>query len=170
MYYGDWQYIFTGDGAVEFEPILYTYAATAVTETEATLKGYALAGSEDFTEQGFEYWIDSRVTTNKPSAPIHKLGIGEKQTVAASGIAMKITLTDLDEGTVYKYRTYAKSDKQTVYGAEMSFTTKGEYKEPTHIEEMTINPQLPTNKLLRDGQLLIKKNGKLYNATGAMVK
>ena len=131
MYYGDWQYIFTGDNAVEFDPVLYTYAATAIKETEATLKGYALAGSDDFTEQGFEYWAESRVSTAAPRR-VRSSVIGEHQCVQASGISMKVTLTGLDEGTTYKYRTYAIVGGQTVYGSEMSFTTKGEYVEPTY--------------------------------------
>ena len=170
MYYGDWKYIFTGDNAVEFDPVLYTYPASAVTETEATLKGYALEGSDDFNEQGFEYWADSRVIPN--NAPVRKSVIGDKQRIAASGIAMKVTLTDLDEGTVYKYRTYAQIGDQTVYGAEMSFTTKGEYQEPTAIDEI-VNDKMgkcENMKILRDGQLFILREGKTYNAQGARVE
>lgn len=126
MYYGDWKYIFTGDNAVEFDPILYTYAATAVTEHEATLKGYALEGAEDFTEQGFEYWAESRVKNNKPGLRF-KAQLGEKQTVTATGISMKVTLTDLDQGTTYKYRTFAKIGNDTIRGSVMSFTTQGEW-------------------------------------------
>ena len=126
MYYGDWQYIFTGDNAVEYDPVLYTYAATAVKEHEATLKGYALEGSDDFTEQGFEYWADSRVKHNKPGIRF-KSQLGEKQTVVATGILMQVTLTDLDQGTTYKYRTFAKFGDQVAYGPEMSFTTQGEW-------------------------------------------
>jgi hypothetical protein len=44
---------------------------------------------------------------------------------------MRVTLQNLDEGTVYKYRTYAKVGEQTIYGSEMSFTTEGEYIEYT---------------------------------------
>ncbi len=129
-YYGDWQYIFTGDDAVEFDPVMYTYAASAVTETEATLKGYALAGSDEFTEQGFEYWAESRVIpegANHTPARAYQNAIGEHLSVQATGISMKVTLTNLDEGTVYKYRTYAVVNGAKVYGSEMSFTTRGEY-------------------------------------------
>ena len=135
MYYGDWQYIFTGDVAVEFDPILYTYEASNVQETQARLRGYALAGSDDFTEQGFEYWADSRAlkADSRAYAPqaTHE-NIGERHTVQASGISMAINLLNLDAGTVYRYRTYAKIGTQTLYGAEMSFTTKGEYTPPTY--------------------------------------
>ena len=127
MYYGDWQYIFTGDATVQFEPVLYTYAAQFVSERKATLKGYALAGSDDFTEQGFEYWAESRNSSHAPRrAPLD--AIGEKHTVTGSGISMQVTLENLDEGTVYKYRTYAKTGNKTLYGGEMTFTTDGEWK------------------------------------------
>lgn len=129
-YYGDWQYIFTGDQTVEFDPVMYTYPAQAVTETTAILRGYALAGSDDFTEQGFEYWVEKRVTPESAAgAPrrAYKSAIGEHMTVQASGISMKVTLTDLDEGSVYKYRSYAVVDGQTIYGSEETFTTRGEY-------------------------------------------
>ena len=129
-YYGDWQYIFTGDNTVEFDPVMYTYPAQAVTESTAILKGYALAGSVDFTEQGFEYWVEKRVVPESaagaPRRAYHST-FGEHMTVQASGISMKVTLTGLDEGSVYKYRSYAVVDGQTVYGSEETFTTRGEY-------------------------------------------
>ncbi len=130
MYYGDWQYIFTGDVAVEFDPVLYTYAAQFVSDRKATLKGYALPGADDFTEQGFEYWAESR-RTNAPARRAPQYAIGEKHTVTGTGISMHVTLEDLDEGTVYKYRTYAKVGGKTLYGTEMSFTTEGEWIEYT---------------------------------------
>ncbi len=127
MYYGDWQYIFTGDATVQFEPVLYTYAAQFVSDRKATLKGYALAGSDDFTEQGFEYWAESRNGSHAPRRTPQD-AIGEKHTVTGSGISMQVTLDNLDEGTVYKYRTYAKTGNKTLYGSEMTFTTEGEWK------------------------------------------
>ncbi|MBQ7696997.1 MAG: leucine-rich repeat domain-containing protein [Paludibacteraceae bacterium] len=182
MYYGDWQYIFTGDVTVEFDPVLYTYAAQFVTERTATVKGYALAGSEDFTEQGFEYWADSR-TANAPVRRVPHYEIGEKHTVKASGISMRVTLSDLDEGTVYKYRTYAKIGDKTLYGTEMSFTTQGTYEEPvvTGIEDIDDGdnadgdvrapsgdaPQ--ARKYIRNGILLIERNGKTYNVQGQRI-
>ena len=132
MYYGDWQYIFTGDVAVEFDPILYTYGATVVKENEATISGYALAGSEDFTEQGFEYWAESR-TNNGTNAPRRMPeALNEHFFVQASGISLRVTLTNLDAGTVYKYRVYGKVGDQYYYGSEQTFTTTGTYTPPTY--------------------------------------
>jgi len=135
MYYGDWVAFGTQDVAVEFDPILYTYEATDVRKTQARLRGYALAGSEDFTEQGFEYWMTRR-NTEGSSAKAPQAGrlrinstTGETvhHTVTASGISMSVSLTNLDEGTVYHYRSYAKIGDKVLYGSEMSFTTQGEY-------------------------------------------
>ena len=130
MYYGEWQYIFTGDATVEYDPVLYTYAPQSVSERKVTLKGYALAGSDDFTEQGFEYWAESRNKSNAPRRAPQDV-IGEKHMVAGSGISMQVTLENLDEGTVYQYRTYAKTGNKTLYGSEMTFTTDGEWIEYT---------------------------------------
>lgn len=133
MYYGDWQYIFTGDVSVEFDPILYTYEATIVRENEATINGYALAGSEDFTEQGFEYWAESRANGGANAPRRMAAAIGEHKFAQASGIKMTVTLTDLDEGTVYKYRAYGKAGEQYFYGTEQTFTTNGTYTPLTYM-------------------------------------
>ena len=133
MYYGDWQYIFTGDVTIEFDPILYTYGATVVRENEATISGYALAGSEDFTEQGFEYWSESRANGGANAPRRITAALGEHQYVQASGISLRVTLTDLDAGTVYKYRVYGKVGDQYYYGAEQTFTTTGTYVPPIYM-------------------------------------
>ena len=174
MYYGDWQYIFTGDVAVEFDPILYTYGATVVRENEATISGYALAGSEDFTEQGFEYWAESR-TNSGANAP-HRVpaALNEHFFVQASGIALHATLTNLDAGTVYKYRVYGKVGDQYYYGAEQSFATQGEYEgdDSEAIEEVPSDqvPSTKAQKILRNGQIFILRGEKVYTLTGQEVK
>ena len=135
MYYGEWQYIFTGDVTVEFDPVLYTYSATVVKETEATISGYALAGAADFTEQGFEYWAESRAEAQGSKGAMKRMPatLGEHFFVQASGINMRVTLTNLDAGTVYKYRAYGKVGEQVYYGAEQSFTTRGTYVAPSYL-------------------------------------
>ncbi len=173
MYYGDWQYIFTGDVAVEFDPILYTYGATVVKENEATISGYALAGSEDFTEQGFEYWAESRAD-NSANAPYHRMSaeLNEHFFAQASGIKMTVTLTNLDEGTVYKYRAYGKVGNQYYYGSEQTFTTQGEWQEGQGVDNVQgYNVQsTKVQKILRDGQIYIMYNGTMYNVQGQKVK
>ncbi len=176
MFYGDWQYVFTGDVTVEFDPVLYTYAAQFVSERKATLKGYALAGSDDFTEQGFEYWAESR-RTDAPARRAPQYAIGEKHTVTGTGISMRVTLEDLDEGTVYKYRTYAKVGGKTLYGSEMTFITQGTYEDPIETDldlipdadadSLTPTPRTPqARKYIRNGILYIELNGITYTAQG----
>ena len=169
MYYGEWQYIFTGDNAVEFDPILYTYGATVVQENEATISGYALAGSEDFTEQGFEYWAESRVNEQNNAPQRMAASIGEHKYAQASGIKMSVTLTDLDEGTVYKYRAYGKTGNQFFYGSEQTFTTQGEWHEEQGIEDV-LSDNVPCTKILHDGQIYIMYKGTMYNVQGQKVK
>ena len=172
MYYGDWQYIFTGDVAVEFDPILYTYEATVVRENEATVSGYAFAGSDEFTEQGFEYWAESRV--GSANVPSHMpAALNDHYYAQASGIRMSVTLNNLDAGTVYKYRTYAKVGDQYYYGSEHTFTTTGDYEgETTPIEEVPSDDiqEVKARKILLDGQIFILRGDKVYNAQGALVK
>ena len=174
MYYGDWQYIFTGDVTVEFDPVLYTYGATVVHEKDATISGYALAGSEDFTEQGFEYWSESRANGGANAPHRTPAALGEHIFVQASGIALRVTLTNLDAGTVYKYRVYGRVGEQYYYGAEQSFTTQGEYEgdDSEAIDEVPSDqvPSVKALKVLRNGQIFILRGDKVYTVTGQEVK
>ena len=158
MYYGDWQYIFTGDNGVEFEPILYTEPVHIVRENEATLRGFALAGSEEITEQGFEYWVE------KPNA--------KRFTIQANGVAMEATITNLYPGTQYKFRVYAKAGGQTYYGKEQSFITRGVYageESETGFDDVQ-GDKVPCTKVLRDGQIYIIRGEKVYTVMGQSVK
>ena len=171
MYYGDWQYIFTGDAGVEFDPILYTEAAAQVKENEATLRGYALPGAEEFTEQGFEYWVESRVRESEQGAAQAPAANYPKQTVQGEGVYMEVTLTDLDPGTFYKYRAYAKVGDKVYYGGEVTFKTQGVFNgqdETTGFENTT--DTVSTDKILHNGQLLILRGDKIYTIDGRKVK
>ncbi|MCM1310322.1 MAG: fibronectin type III domain-containing protein [Bacteroides sp.] len=119
MYYGDWIAFGIADAYVYFEPMVNTYEPTAVTETSATLSGYALGGSDDIIEQGFEYSTGSRATGK----------------VLADGVRMTATLTNLLPGTTYTVRAFVRDAKATTYGSTVTFTTAGE---PIHnaIEEV----------------------------------
>lgn len=172
MYYGEWQYIFTGDATVAFEPVLYTYSATIVREDEATISGYALAGSEDFDEQGFEYWAESRVNEEANAPARMSSELGNHVFVQADGIALRATLTDLDAGTVYRYRVYGKVGGQYYYGTEQTFTTQGTYKEdaPEAIESVESTTAGSTSKFFRNGQILIRRGEKVYTLQGQEVR
>ena len=65
-YYRDWILFFTGDANVYFEPEVRTYEDIQVINNSATVKGYALEGTDIITAQGFEYWKTG--TTIKPAS------------------------------------------------------------------------------------------------------
>lgn len=111
--FGDWIAFYTADAYVYFEPTVYTYAPTNVTSTGAELRGYALAGSDDVTEQGFEY----RAMAQSRAAE------GEVERVVVSGQRMRAQLDNLLPSTTYSVRTFATTAKGTTYGDEMTFTT-----------------------------------------------
>ena len=113
-YYGEWIGFDPSDFSY-FEPTVHTYANAVVTRGSATLTGYALQGSDDIVEQGFEYWV-------KGLAGVRGAAAGVK-TVQASGQRMQAELTGLADGTVYGYRAYVTTVRGTLYGEEMEFTT-----------------------------------------------
>ena len=114
-YYGEWLAFSTADAYVYFDPTVRTYEATGVTATEARVRGYAIAGSDDITEQGFEYW---------PMEAASKRAAADVQRVQATGQLMTATLEDLQPGTVYTFRVYVETVKGTTYGEEQVFTTE----------------------------------------------
>lgn len=123
-YYGDWVTFDPSDFSY-FEPTVHTYAAEDVTESSAKVKGYVLAGTDEITEQGFEYWPAGdggskakRVTAAAPATD----GI---ETVLATGQVMTAELKNLQPGTTYCLRAFVKTTAGTVYGEEQTFTTPG---------------------------------------------
>ncbi len=115
-YYGEWSAFFSGDANVYFEPEVRTYDEISVVMNSATLKGYALEGTDAITEQGFEYWKSS-------NQPITTASVDVKR-VSASGIVMNTTIADLDYGTTYCYRAFVTTASGTYYGDTMEFTTE----------------------------------------------
>jgi len=114
-YYGDWVGFYTADANVYFSPEVLTYSNVAVNNNSAVVKGYALEGTDVITAQGFEYWKTG--TTIKPAST------DDRKVVNASGIAMSATLTNLDYNSTYKYRAFVTTEKGTVYGDEIEFST-----------------------------------------------
>ena len=111
-YYGEWVGFGTADAYVYFTPTVHTYA-TAMTSTDAVrLTGYVLPGSDDIVEQGFEYWKDGASTRSN-----------NVTRVIASGQRMSVLIENLEHGTRYKYRAFATTTKETVYGDTQMFET-----------------------------------------------
>ena len=107
-YYGNWVAFLTADAGVVYEPVVYTYNSPEVTQTEATLQGVALRGSDDITEQGFEYWKSNNENVTK---------------VTATGERMSKKVTGLQSGAKYTFRAFLTAGGETHYGNEVEFIT-----------------------------------------------
>ena len=103
-------------------------------------------------------------TRRAPSrAPMHEL--------YEEGEAWKLRVNGLEYGKNYNITILAKDDTQTLATFHTATATVTE-SDPQGIEEPTSDSSLKgrANKVVRDGQLLIERNGKTYNAQGAEVK
>ena len=107
-YYGNWVAFLTADAGVEYEPMVYTYNSPKVTQTDATLEGVALQGSDEITEQGFEYW---------------KSGNSNVIKVTATGERMSKKVSGLQSGAKYAFRAFLAAGGETRYGDEVEFVT-----------------------------------------------
>lgn len=120
-YYSDWVTFDPSDFSY-FEPTVHTYPTTEVASTTATVKGYALAGSDEITGQGIEYWsLGSQSATSVEAALLTTTdGVN---TVFSTGQVMTITLVNLEPETTYCYRAFVTTQSGTTYGEEQTFTT-----------------------------------------------
>lgn len=110
-YYGEWVTFDPSDFSY-FEPTVHTYKSVDIQGTSAVIKGVALQGSDEITEQGFEYWSggsNARQASN------------DKHIVYVNGQRMESEITNLAPNTVYYYRAFAKTSKNTTYGETMQF-------------------------------------------------
>ena len=123
-YYGEWIAFGTADAYVYFEPVVHTLAASHVTESTATLSGSVVAGSDEVTEQGFEYWEEASNDAGQQHFLAH--ASDGYQTVTASGTLMSATLSGLSPMTRYHFRAYVKTEKEVTYGEENIFVTAEE--------------------------------------------
>lgn len=126
-YYGSWVTFDPSDFSY-FEPTVHTYAAEGVTESSAKVKGYALAGTNEIEEQGFEYWSmgesesNAKVMRAMPAAAPVANGF---QTVFATGQIMTAELHDLEPSTTYCCRAFVTTSAGKTYGEEQTFITLG---------------------------------------------
>ena len=89
-------------------PTVVTNAASAITETTATLNGTITPATEPITSQGFEW----RVANTNIWMPI-----------TITGNALTHNLTGLTPNTSYEFRAMATTPTLTVYGEIETFTT-----------------------------------------------
>ena len=118
LYYGDWIAFDPSDFSY-CEPTVHTYASAILKNNTATLTGYALSGSDDVIEQGFEYWTNSVAYAKSKGSTTNEY----IQKVVANGQRMTATVDNLIAGTKYSYRAYLTTARGTTYGEEQTFTT-----------------------------------------------
>ena len=114
--YGDWIGFDPSDFSY-FEPTVYTDDYVEVIDEKAILVGYALQGSDEIIEQGFEYWKDGTANDNDFYAPSNDI-----TTIIASGQRMAAQVGGLSSETTYCFRAFVKTNRGTTYGEECKFT------------------------------------------------
>lgn len=154
-YYGEWTALFTGDANVYFEPEVRTYEDVKVVTNKATLKGYALAGTDDIISQGFEYWESSVQpgTANSLNASVNS------KKVEVSGISMTAIVSDLKYGTTYCYRAFATTASGTIYGETVEFTTE---KDLSGIENVIVEDDETVEYYNLQGVKIVNPSSGLY--------
>ena len=116
-YYGDWVGLDPSNTSY-FEPTVHTYEKTVIEGNTALVKGYALAGTDKITVQGFKYWKQTVATRGDVSVPSDAI------TVEAQGQVMTASLTNLDFGATYQFLSFATtSEGETFYGELKEFVT-----------------------------------------------
>ena len=142
-YYGDWVGLDPSNTSY-FEPTVHTYATITIEGNTALVKGYALAGTDKVTVQGFKYWKDVAGARGMGDASNVPSGA---MTVEASGQVMTATLTGLDYGSTYHYVAFVTtSEGETFYGEEQVFSTDGD---PTGIEGVHTDASEPVTIVAR---------------------
>jgi len=140
-YYGDWVTFDQTDFSY-FEPTVHTYEATDVTHNSAKVKGYVMQGTDEVTEQGFEYWVCGNASSARKVRAMMGAASADVTTVLATGQVMTATLDGLQPCTTYTCRAFVTTTGGTTYGEEQTFTTTedatGIYDVQTETTEPTI--------------------------------
>lgn len=133
-YYGGWVGL-DPTNVSYFEPTVHTYAQIEVKGNTAQVKGYAVAGTDNVTVQGFKYWKNTSASRSDESNRASSVP-SDATTVTATGEIMEISLTNLDYESTYGYVAFATTSQGTFYGEVRTFTT-GE--NPTGIYHVTVD-------------------------------
>ena len=122
--------------------IVRTNTATELTSYGAKLNGHLLnAGTPTITQKGFIY--------SNENYPIPTFENGTKVNIDGTNIdSYNYTLTNLNQNTLYYYRSFAISPIDTIYGAIIEFRTLD-----IGIESPTITTQSATNITYNTAQI-----------------
>jgi hypothetical protein len=100
---------------IRLDPALGTTKVFDITSNSATVTGFVVAEGDGFTEKGVCYDIAANPTIAKSKTPF---------TGVATTAAYHVPLTGLAYATPYYARAYATGPAGTIYGEELTFTTK----------------------------------------------
>ena len=128
--------------------ITLSQTEAAMTVGGETLTLTATVAPDDATDKTVT-WTDKTVTWTTSNADIATVENGVVTAVAAGTATITVTTTD---------GSFTATCDVTVTAPA-----------PSGVEDVQ-SDKVQTTKFFRDGQLLIEKNGKIYNATGAEVK
>ncbi len=109
-----------GQGTIsndDFVPTVTTGAASAITQTSATLNGTVNANGSS-TAVTIEYWLGSNPATTVSATPSPVTG--------STDTAVSYSLTGLTPNTIYTYHVIGTSAVGTAQGADVSFTTSAQ--------------------------------------------
>ncbi len=101
---------FTTLASSAIAPTITVNAATAITQTSATLSGMIIAGSEIITERGFEWKKESET-------------LWKKTPISGTNNSISHNLTGLTVGTSYNFRIYVTAGVNVLYSQTLNFTT-----------------------------------------------
>ena len=119
-----------------FEPTIHTYEADMVTHNSVQLHGYVMRGTEEISEQGFEYWLTNGNSRNEQQVVVIPVSIMNTE-IALADNNMTVTLSNLLSQSEYHFRAYAKYNDKTFYGEEKIFNTTGS----SHVNSITTDSQ-----------------------------
>lgn len=122
-YYGDWVTFDPSDFSY-FEPTVHTYGVNQVTSNSASARGYAMPGSDDIEQQGFEYWATGSLQNTPQRVMVAAAAGPQATTVFSTGQVMTASLTNLLPDTEYVVRSFVKTSAGSYYGEEQQFRTE----------------------------------------------
>lgn len=107
IFYGN-EIIFTTNDIVIIPPTVVTNAASAITQSTATISGAIVIGTEAILQRGLQWKNTQSFDWN---------------TINLSGISFSYNLNELVENTEYEFRAFATTNSGVVYGESLNFTT-----------------------------------------------
>lgn len=116
-YYGDWVTFDPSDFSF-FEPTFDVYKDPVTTEEGVILYAYVMRGSDEITEQGFEYWKTDGSASRRLQAPN---STGKTERVRGSGNYMTVELKSFESNGVYEARPYAITSNGEYFGSSVTF-------------------------------------------------